>query len=111
MAEVTFSQESLFKEGGENDYNYVRVFFFFFVKDQTNRSGVEQSLHATVNILVPMNPALHKVTAPGVSTATPRAFLSLGTHHLREDWSIPVGLCQLSGIPPHQLIPHSSEVT
>lgn len=29
MAEVTFSQESLFKEGGENDYNYVRVFFFF----------------------------------------------------------------------------------
>lgn len=83
----------------------------FLVKDQTNRPGVEQSLHSAVNILVPMNPALHKVTAPGVSTATPRASLSLGTHHLREDWRIPLGLNQLSGIPPHQLIPHSSEVT
>lgn len=29
----------------------------FLVKDQTNRPGVEQCLYATVNILVPMNPA------------------------------------------------------
>lgn len=83
----------------------------FLVKDQTNRPGVEQCLYATVNILVPVNPALLKVTAPGVSTATPRASLSLDTHPLREDRGIPVGLSQLSGIPPHQFIPHSSQVT
>lgn len=86
MAEVTFPEEGLFKgEGGGAKRVTTFISEVFLLKNQTNRPGVEQSLHATVNILVPMNPALHKVTAPGVSTANPSVSQSPCTHRLRED--------------------------